>query len=170
MTQVRLRLHYWVAGTPVPQGSKRVWLGANKQVRMREDAGVRHTTWRWELANAARQAMSEAVVIDPIWEPVYVSLNFALHRPASHYGTGKNRQTVRPSAPDYPAKVPDIDKLTRAVLDSMTSIVWVDDAQVVRLHATKGFVHQWEEEGVYVNVATYIREEEVPLLGGLQGP
>jgi Holliday junction resolvase RusA-like endonuclease len=161
MTLTQERLRYWVAGEPIPQGSKRVWLGADKQVRMREDAGVRHTTWRWELATAARQAMSAAGLTEPYWQPVYVSLHFALHRPSSHYGTGRNLKAVKPSAPDYPAKVPDIDKLTRAVLDSMTSIVWVDDAQVVRLHATKGFVHRWEEEGVSILMATYDKETEV---------
>lgn len=32
---------------------------------------------------------------------------------------------------------PDLDKLTRAVLDALTGIVWVDDRQVVALHSTK---------------------------------
>ena len=153
------RLSYWVAGTPIPQGSKRAWYDdKHKQVRMTEDAGVRHTTWRFELAAGARLAMQEAGLSEPFAEPIYVSLNFTLHRPLSHYGSGRNSQQVKPGANDLPVKPPDIDKLTRAVLDSMTSIVWVDDAQVVRLHATKAFVHRWQEEGVSVNVATYERE------------
>jgi Holliday junction resolvase RusA-like endonuclease len=32
---------------------------------------------------------------------------------------------------------PDLDKLTRAVLDALTGIVWTDDAQVVAVAATK---------------------------------
>jgi len=159
MTMAVERLRYWVAGEPIPQGSKRAWYDdKHKRVHMTEDAGVRHTTWRWELATAARLAMNAAGLTEPYWQPVYISLNFASHRPSSHYGTGRNAQTLKPSAPDFPAKVPDIDKLTRAVLDSMTSIVWVDDAQVVRLHATKGFVHRWQEQGVSILLATYERE------------
>jgi Holliday junction resolvase RusA-like endonuclease len=127
---------------------------------MREEAGVRHTTWRYELAAQARLAMQDAGLVTPYREPIYVALHFTLHRPASHYGTGKNSERLAPRAPLFPSKPPDIDKLTRAVLDSMTSIVWVDDAQVVRLTATKGFVHRWQEEGVSINVATYEREDE----------
>lgn len=156
----KARLQYWVAGEPIPQGSKRVWKGPQGQLHMREDAGVRHTTWRYELAAQARLAMSEAGLVTPFRQPIYVALHFAIHRPQSHYGTGRNSEALVPRAPLYPTKPPDIDKLVRAVYDSMTSIVWVDDAQVVRDAHTKGFVHRWEEEGVNVSVATYEVEAE----------
>jgi Holliday junction resolvase RusA-like endonuclease len=32
---------------------------------------------------------------------------------------------------------PDLDKLTRAILDALTAVVWLDDRQVVSLTATK---------------------------------
>ncbi len=34
---------------------------------------------------------------------------------------------------------PDLDKLCRACLDSLTGIVWRDDSQVVRLEANKDY-------------------------------
>jgi len=150
------RIGYWVAGTPIPQGSKRAWYNeATKQVMMTEDAGSRHTTWRHELSGQARQAMADHGYIEPFREAIHIALRFKSHRGLGHYGSGRNSEKLKPSAPAHPTKPPDIDKLARAVLDSMTSIVWVDDAQVVKLTATKGWVHRWEEEGVFIDVSTF---------------
>lgn len=156
MSIALMRLHYFVAGTPIPQGSKRAWYNpAIKQVTMLEDAGSRHTSWRWELSSYARQAMSDAGWITPFEGPILCSLNFLMHRNIGHYGTGRNSKAVKRTAPSHPIVAPDVDKLARAVLDSLTSIVWVDDAQVVRLTATKNYVERWEEEGVAVTVSTW---------------
>lgn len=150
------RVGYWVAGTPIPQGSKRAWYNQQtKQVMMTEDAGARHTTWRHELSGQARQAMADAGYIEPFRQPIHIGLHFKLHRGLGHYGSGRNTEKLKPSAPPFPIKPPDIDKLTRAVLDSLTSIVWVDDSQVVRMTCTKAWVDRWEEEGVAVYVSTY---------------
>src|SRR5262245_7815427 len=151
-----MRLGYWVAGTPIPQGSKRAWYNEKtKTVHMTEDAGSRHTSWRFELSSHARQAMSDAGYVEPFRQPIHIALHFRQHHPLGHYGSGKNAEKLKPSSPTLPIKPPDLDKLTRAVFDSLTSIVWVDDAQVVRLTTTKSFVHRWEEEGVAIYVSTY---------------
>lgn len=150
-----LRLGYFVAGTPVPQGSKRAWLGKDNHVHMTEDAGKRHTSWRFELSGQARQQMVDTGYIEPFTQAIHISLNFKQHRPLSHYGSGRNDRVVKATASQFPVKVPDIDKLTRAVLDALTSIVWVDDSQVVKLTANKSYVERWEQEGVHIFVSTY---------------
>ena len=156
MSLALMRVSYFVAGTPVPQGSKRAWYNPTiKQVVMTEDAGSRHTSWRWELSSYARQAMSDAGYLTPFAGPILCSLSFRMHRNLTHYGTGRNSRVVKASSPSHPIVAPDVDKLARAVLDSLTSIVWVDDAQVVRLTATKDYVERWEEEGVVVTVSTW---------------
>jgi len=38
---------------------------------------------------------------------------------------------VKPGAPGWPTPQPDVDKLSRSVLDACKEIVWRDDAQVV---------------------------------------
>lgn len=143
-----IALDFFVMGTPVPQGSKRAWYSeAQKRVFMTEDAGVRHSTWRFELATYARAEVGNA---EPMTGPLSVALTFIQHRPLAHYGTGKNAKELKPSALPYPIKPPDIDKLTRAVFDAMTSIVWVDDAQVVAATIRKRYCHRWEQEGVHI--------------------
>jgi Holliday junction resolvase RusA-like endonuclease len=118
-----------VYGLPVPQGSKRIFRG--NVVDMQSE---RLRTWRQDVAGAAKEAM---VGTSPYAEPVDVRLTFWLPRPQAHFGTGRNSDKLKPSAPLAPAKMPDLDKLCRAVLDAMTHIVWNDDAQVVGLTAAK---------------------------------
>jgi len=51
-------------------------------------------------------------------------------------------QFVRPkSSPNRvaPTVKPDLDKLTRALLDALTGVAYVDDAQVVQLEARKAY-------------------------------
>jgi Holliday junction resolvase RusA-like endonuclease len=158
----RFRVVFDVRGTPVPQGSKRAWYNAAaKKVMMTEDAGVRHSTWRMEITGAAREAMSNAGCFEPFREPISCILTFRFHRPLAHYGTGKNAEVVKPSAPPFPSKPPDLDKLTRAIWDSLTSVVWVDDGQVVATTLRKHWVDRWEWEGVTVTVGTFSEGNEL---------
>ena len=54
-----------------------------------------------------------------------------------------------------PIKPPDLDKLVRAVCDSLTDAeVWEDDAQLVRLTCEKHYVNAGED-GVSILVKTF---------------
>ena len=70
----------------------------------------------------------------PTEQALSVELVFFFPRPKSHLtSTGM----LKASAPTFRAQRPDVDKLTRAVLDALTGIVYVDDCQVVSLLAQK---------------------------------
>lgn len=136
-------LRFIVPGTPVPQGSKRVVRG-----RLIDANGAALRPYRAMVADAAAEALgleagdtAEALAAleahQPAREAVAVSLRFGLVRPRSHYGTGRNADVLKTSAPVWPGVKPDVDKLTRAVLDALTGVVWADDAQVVVLNADK---------------------------------
>jgi crossover junction endodeoxyribonuclease RusA len=124
-------VEFTVYGTPVPQGSKRAF--QNRVVDINA-AAVR--SWRRDVAAAAAEAMGGAA---PLSEPLQVRIMFFLPRPKAHYGTGKNEGVLKRSAPVAPATKPDIDKLTRAVLDALTGVVFRDDAQVAGLSCSKLF-------------------------------
>lgn len=119
-----------VIGTPVQQGSK---------VANRFGHGVRDANasklrpWRAEVAGtiAAAMADNDWTTLDG---PIDVTLAFFHHRPAGHYGTGRNAGVLKPSAPTWKSTAPDIDKLTRAILDALTDSRAIrDDARVARL-------------------------------------
>jgi len=146
------------AGTPIPQGSKRVWVKDGKPM-MAEDQGDRHASWRREVTAAATEAMWRAEIKEPSGDPLSVLLTFFFTRGLGQYGTGKNAQTVKATAPAYPHKPPDLDKLVRAVFDAITDArLWVDDGQVVSFTARKRFIDRYgnEPEGVEVAIGRFL--------------
>lgn len=90
--------------------------------------------WRNEIAQMAVANGWKAMGLDALDEAVILRLTFYFSRPAAHFGTGRNAGVLKDSAPLYPeASGSDIDKLSRAVMDGLTGIVWKDDRRVVTL-------------------------------------
>lgn len=120
-------MNFFVPGIPRPQGSKKGFV--NKKtggVILTESGGQAHKDWRAVVALAGMETMAGQ---PPLEGPIQVLLDFWLPRPKSH---PKNKIT-------WPTTRPDIDKLARSVLDALTHICWVDDAQVVNLILNKAW-------------------------------
>ncbi len=116
-------IRFEVRGLPVPQGSTRAWVLHGKPVITSSAKGL--GTWRRLVADVAQNHAPK----EP-WEgPVEIELEFGLPKPKS----APKRKRV------WPDKRPDLDKLTRAVLDALTYVVFADDSQVVRIHASKDY-------------------------------
>lgn len=116
-----------VAGTPIPQGSKTRSASGHFY-----EANKNHGGWRKTVTEAARSQVG-MLGLD---EPVAVIIEFWF---------------APPKKPRFgrPAVKPDIDKLCRSVLDSLTVAgVWVDDSRVVELVALKFY----GEPGVRVKI------------------
>ncbi|HOL32595.1 MAG TPA: RusA family crossover junction endodeoxyribonuclease [Anaerohalosphaeraceae bacterium] len=64
--------------------------------------------------------------------PLQVDLGFYMPRPKGHYGTGKNANRLKPTAPLLHTSKPDIDNLRKLVMDAMTGVFWRDDALVCK--------------------------------------
>jgi crossover junction endodeoxyribonuclease RusA len=141
-----------VLGMPIAQGSKRV-VPTKAGPRAIESNEKTLRPWRQEIAVEAQQRMGST----PLWRgPVRVTAYFFMPRPKGHYGTGRNADTLRPSAPRFPSSKPDLDKLLRAVLDALSGIVFADDSQVVSLDIAKLYA-DGRSPGVTVEVS--LREE-----------
>lgn len=144
-------LVFYVPGTPAPQGSKR---HVGNGVMVESSKAVK--PWRQDVTAAAIDAATTAG-----WEtatgPVGLRLTFYLRRPRSHYGTGRNADQVKPSAPEYPATKPDLDKLQRSTLDALTTAgVLADDARVVLIDAAKVYATASMPTGARVEVRRYV--------------
>ena len=136
---------FYVPGEPIPQGSKRAYVNRRTNRAVVVEDNPRHRDWRARVALAARQAHQGPLIVGPV--KLYLFFEFA--RPRSHYGTGRNSQFLRASAPQHKMSKPDLDKLIRAVCDSLTGIVWLDDCLVVQISARK---HWSREPGVLIVV------------------
>ena len=122
-------ISFTVPGVPAPGGSKKAFMNprTNKIVVM--DDAKNNKGWRERVAVFARQAMEGRPPLDGALQVVVL---FAMPRPKSHYGTGKNSNTLKEWAQNaHPTSKPDATKLFRALEDALTGIVWKDDAQVV---------------------------------------
>ena len=137
-------MRFSVNGLPIAQGSKRV---IGKAVI--ESNQSRLKPWRQEVAQMALAEMDGDLTYSG---PVSVTVMFFLPRPRGHYGTGRNADKLRDSAPAAPAVKPDIDKLARSVLDALTGIVFHDDSQVVTLTAHKVYAEYRNYPGATVEV------------------
>lgn len=116
-----------VSGRPAPQGSKRT-VGRGRMVEMSRYLGP----WRAAVQAAAARAMAATPGAYPLPGAIVARMVFTVERPRGHYGTGRNANRVRPSAPNVPAAVPDLSKLVRSTEDALTIAgVWADDARVV---------------------------------------
>ena len=125
---------FTVWGTAAPQGSKR---HVGKGVMIESSDRVR--PWRQDV----RFAALENRPLD--WDmarPIHLELVFWFPRPASHYGTKNGIKYLKANAPSEPtsARLGDVDKLSRAVLDALTGVAYLDDRQVIELEARKSYL------------------------------
>ena len=131
-------ISFRVVGIPAPQGSKR-HVGNGRMIENSKKVGP----WRESVKAAALVAIGDGASF-PMRGPLKVTIEFTLCRPKGHYGTGKNSDRVKDSAPYFQESKPDLDKLVRSTFDALTeAVIWMDDAQVVELVASKHF-DQWQ--------------------------
>jgi crossover junction endodeoxyribonuclease RusA len=131
-------LSVFVPGHPAPQGSKR-HVGGGTMI----ESCKKTKPWRSDI---------RSMLLDDHGKPrgyfdsaVHVHLEFIMPRPAS---TPKKRT---PPA----VKKPDLDKLTRAVFDAISSAgVWRDDSQVVGAITTKRLAEINETPGCHITITT----------------
>jgi Holliday junction resolvase RusA-like endonuclease len=139
-----------VAGVPVPQGSKRAFRHSKTGRVVMVDDNENLAAWRGLVEQRARQAWAGRPALTV---PLFGTLLFYLPRPAGHFGTGRNAGRVKDSAPLWPGVKPDLDKLQRAVFDSLTAAgVWKDDALCVGVSAWKHYADARPAPGLFLQL------------------
>ena len=84
--------------------------------------------------------------------PLEVTLVFSMQRPKGHHG----KKGLRPSAPKYHTVKPDIDNLTKGVIDGLEGICFARDQQIVSMDLTK----EYAKEGSSPKVRVIIKQIE----------
>jgi Holliday junction resolvase RusA-like endonuclease len=128
---------------PRPQGSKK-YVGtrrtaAGNNIPLIIEASPGLPVWRKAVADAVAQAMIDSGDLSKFEGAVKVEAVFYLTR----------RKSVTRLLPTVP---PDVDKLSRSLLDACKG-VWGDDSQVVRLEVSKKYATG--EPGVAVTISNY---------------
>jgi Holliday junction resolvase RusA-like endonuclease len=123
-----------VTGNPASQGSHAIMYGRIVQVN-----SSKHKAWRKAIVQEAIATLPDDW--QPIDEPCELIVNFYLPKPKT-----VDRQ--------LPSVSPDLDKLVRAVGDSLTdSGVVTDDSRIVRISARKLYA-EGIEPGASIQVKT----------------
>lgn len=115
-----------------------------------DDFGSRLQPWRREVSGEACTAMAGQPPFEGL---VTVTMEFFKPRPKSHYGSGKNSNILKDSAPAAPGVMPDLGKLARAIQDALSKIVYTDDSKIVSEVHVKRYIDTWEREYVRITVA-----------------
>lgn len=134
-------ISFHVIGKPITQGSKQAFVPTDKAGNPYRKNGRIVTSvvddnrdtllnWRNKIADAADKAIGGARPFYDKQVAVIVAVLFLVKRPQAHYGTGRNSDKLKATAPQHPTTWRDVDKLKRAVCDAMSEIVYVDDSQV----------------------------------------
>ena len=155
-----MTLTFHIIGTPAPQGSKRGYVVNGRAVITEDSKKTR--PWREAVAEAAHTA---AHTHDPdAWlrtGPLAITTTFYMPRPRYHYGTGRNADTLKPSAPTWVDKKPDIDKLLRSTLDALTQSGLIrDDAQIADIHARMRYADTATGARITITPLTHTDDEE----------
>mgnify|MGYP003132124507 CR=1 FL=1 len=140
-----------VVGIPAAQGSKKhvgrgILIESSKKV----------APWRQDVREASMKAFNG----NPISEPVKIKVIFKFIRPKGHFGTGKNLEKLKPSAPKYATghNLGDLDKLLRSTFDGLSvsagGTVIKDDSLIVQVEAEKRFAMNGEYAGAEIWVST----------------
>jgi len=141
-------LSFFVPGEPKTKGSM-IPMRAGNHLTVRPD-NKRSKNWENVVATYARLKFRG----DPAEGAIIMNTKFYLPRPKSHYGSGKNADTIKAGKPELPIlhSTGDLDKLERCVWDALTGIIYVDDSQVCGGERNKVYALLGEETGVMITV------------------
>lgn len=137
-------ISFFVPGVPAAQGSKK-FMGVHGGRGIMIESSKAVTPWRAAVAKLAPRPD------ELLTGPVLLVVNFTFPRPKSHYRTGYKAHLLRDNAPRFHHQRPDLEKLTRAICDALTNVIWRDDSQVAIQHVAKEWAASTPGAGIEVH-------------------
>lgn len=123
---------FWIPGPPVPKGRPRF---SSRGGKARTYTPEKTRSYETHVRAHGEAAMRGAA---PMTTPLKAVLR--VHLPALKSGPKAERGAL-------PTGRPDLDNVVKAILDALNGVVYVDDAQVVVLEATKDRRRPDQESG-----------------------
>jgi Holliday junction resolvase RusA-like endonuclease len=151
-------IRFTVAGRPQQRGSKKAFARKGGGQPLMVDANAKSGPWMAAVAAVASAEMDGAPLLEG---PLSIAVWFHFKRPQTHFRKSQGVPFLRDDAPIYHASMPDADKLMRAIGDSLSGVVYRDDAQLA--HVTVRKVYTESSEGASIEVS-----EITPSPGGAE--
>ena len=118
-----MTITFRVYGIPQPKGSTKAFMRPGMRFPVITNDNTKNKSWAAIVSGEAQRHRPPALLEGPL----RLDLWFHLRKP----------QSLPKRRPSWPTKKPDLSKVTRAVEDALTGIIWKDDAQVVVSTQTK---------------------------------
>ena len=148
-----MTITFEVFGTPKGQPRARAFAQrfGNKYSARMYDPGTADE-WKEQVYLALKREL-DRLQVTPTLGAVRMTLTFSMPRPKAHYG----KRGLKEKAPKEPVGKPDIDNLTKLVLDVVTKDgrVWRDDSQVITLLAYKEYAEDGDKPGAWISIASW---------------
>lgn len=151
-----MKIQFQVIGRPQQRGSKRAVLipkrgggfieKNGRPIVAAKDDNPNSKEWMGQVRDAAASAFRGEL----LQEPVRLTVLFYFKRPKSHFGSGLKATALKASAPQFHTGTPDLDKLVRAIGDSLTGVVLHDDKQICSLISDRAWTTEGERAVVLI--------------------
>lgn len=138
---------FFVEGKPIPKGNHRAFIRGSKAI-VTDAQGGNLSDWESSIRTVARKHFNYQPIDN---DAVALSIDFIFKHPKNHF-TKKGKPTKQ-FRKNHITR-PDADKLTRAVCDALTGVVYKDDSQVMFENISKIY---GMNEGVKISI--YIGEK-----------
>lgn len=119
-----------IPGTPIAKKRPR-FVKRGNFARAYNDQQTEEGRFLWEVKQQFRG--------EPLAGALVMYVTFYMPRPKGHFGTGRNVDKLKSSAPVHHTKKPDLDNLVKFVKDCLNEVAWVDDSQVVTTLSNKKY-------------------------------
>lgn len=143
-------IRFTVIGKPQQRGSKQAVLipkrgggfveKNGRPIVAAKDDNQNSKEWMGQVRDAAHRAFQGELIAGP----VRLTVKFYFKRPGNHFRSGDRSKPLKDGVPTWHAGTPDLDKLVRALGDSLTGVVLVDDKQIAEFGP--GFGKFWTTE------------------------
>lgn len=140
-------LTFTVFGTAQPKGSARAFVPKGWTRAVVTSDNPKNKGWQQLVAEAASRALGAESFY--VAGPVQLTVVFYLPRPKAI----KDRLVPH-------LKKPDLDKLLRSVKDGLTKVVWLDDSQVIAIHAEKRYAAPGQSPRATIRVVALEPEQQ----------
>lgn len=156
-------IKFFVPGLPKPGGSKTAmpirnratgeYLTKNGRLIINMVETSDNKDWKASAKQFAQEATKSLGGFSPLTQAVILRITFVMPRPKAHYGSGKNADKLKESAPQHHLQKPDLTKLIRCLEDALTGVLWRDDVQIIGQDCKK----EWgTEPGAHVEVIPWV--------------
>ena len=118
-------LTFTVFGVAQSKGSMTAYVPRGMKFPIVTESNRKAKAWAQLVAEGASRALGQQLEPKILTTPIRVTIAFYLPRPKKYQRRGLAVANT---------KKPDIDRLLRSVLDALTEVLYLDDAQVAKRH------------------------------------